>query len=87
MKLKSLPYLELCRLGGDEFILIGDNTGIEAIDGVSYGSYEKEAYEDVSSAAKKADVAVYNVKSTKSGHQAVYELTQVIKRSDSYHEY
>ena len=37
--------------------------------------------------AKKADVAMYNVKFTKSRHQAVYELTQVVKRSDSYHEY
>ena len=52
---------DVCRIGGDEFVLLGnfDESALDKIDEISYGTYRKEPYEDMSSAVKKADERMY----------------------------
>jgi GGDEF domain-containing protein len=56
---------EVCRIGGDEFIVIGtfSKYALSVVSGISYGVYKKEKYEAVSSAVKKADESMYRHKS------------------------
>ena len=58
---------DICRIGADEFIAFFetrefDEIVLKDIKGVSYGWYCKEAYEDISSAIKKADEEMYKMK-------------------------
>lgn len=58
---------EVCRIGGDEFVLLGqfDLNELNRIQGVSVGSVTKECYEDLSSAVGKADKLMYQNKYNK----------------------
>lgn len=58
---------DICRIGGDEFVLIGNLSAadFEDIANISYGIYTKEVYEDMSSAVSKADHDMYLCKSSK----------------------
>ena len=69
--LKCCKCNEACRIGGDEFILVytPDKLIQEDFDWleenaniISYGPYQKEMYEDMSSAVKKADEQMYKMK-------------------------
>ena len=68
---------DVCRIGGDEFVLIYtkdrfieenfdwlevEKNGEVGQRALSYGSYEKEPYEDMSSAVRKADERMYEMK-------------------------
>jgi len=54
---------DVCRIGGDEFIAIffnqKDAEALNTIPHISYGTYRKEQYEDMSSAIIKADRIMY----------------------------
>lgn len=58
--------LEVCRIGGDEFIVVckpnTDLSKLDTVKDVSYGSYVKERYDDLSSAVAKADRIMYKKK-------------------------
>ena len=60
---------DVCRIGGDEFVIFAtsnfDINDLKHINHISYGYYRKEKYEDVSSAIKKADELMYNMKNIK----------------------
>lgn len=66
--IKSIEPLDCARYGGDEFIVILNNEDydkleqLKNIEKVSMGYYEKEQYEDMSSAIKKADEDMYKHK-------------------------
>lgn len=69
-QLLKIPYVfDVCRIGGDEFILICGQkfklSSLKKIRNISYGCYYKEQYEDVSSAVSKADKAMYLMKQNK----------------------
>lgn len=53
------------RMGGDEFLLLDADISLlnGIVNEISYGSYEKEPYEDISSAVSKADKKMYIMKS------------------------
>ena len=57
---------DICRIGGDEFILFGDEdfdiSKMDKISDISYGIHLKYASEDVVSACKKADSMMYIMK-------------------------
>ena len=57
---------DICRIGGDEFILFGDEdfdiSQMDRISDISYGTHLKYANEDVVSACKKADSKMYIMK-------------------------
>lgn len=57
---------DVCRIGGDEFVIIGefDASLLQSVAGISYGVHCKEKYEDMSSAVKKADENMYKHKAT-----------------------
>lgn len=52
---------EVCRIGGDGFVLLGqfDLTELHKVQNVSIGVVVKECYEDLSSATQKADKLMY----------------------------
>jgi len=58
----------LCRLGGDEFLLLTKNnpeaalTNISTLGDFSFGVYHKKAEEEISVALKKADELMYAMK-------------------------
>ena len=60
---------EVCRFGGDEFVLIGEEgvniRQLENIEHISYGIYLKRENEDVVSACKYADEKMYMMKNRK----------------------
>ena len=66
--IKSIEPLDCARYGGDEFIVILKSEAYDKLEQlnkipkVSMGYYEKEAYEDLSSAIKKADELMYKHK-------------------------
>lgn len=62
---------EVCRIGGDEFIVIGtfNRYSLSVIKDISFGTYKKEKYEAVSSAVRKADESMYKQKSAFHGHK------------------
>lgn len=64
--LKLHNVYEICRIGGDEFVLVCDilfdDSELKEIDNISYGIVYKETYEDISSAVKKADNEMYKMK-------------------------
>ena len=64
---KIIGVEDICRIGGDEFIVIGtyDPIALDKIDGISYGVYLKEIYEALSSAVAKADRLMYINKKAK----------------------
>ena len=57
---------DICRIGGDEFILFGDEdfdiNQMDNIPDISYGTHLKYANEDMVSACKKADSKMYIMK-------------------------
>ena len=57
---------DICRVGGDEFVLFGDEdfdiSQMDRISDISYGTHLKYANEDVVSACKKADSKMYIMK-------------------------
>ena len=57
---------DICRVGGDEFILFADEdfdeSQMDNIPNISYGTYLKYANEDMVSACKKADSKMYAMK-------------------------
>lgn len=57
---------DVCRVGGDEFVSICDvkfdKSTLKTINDISYGIAFKECYEDVSSAVRKADEQMYEMK-------------------------
>ena len=57
---------DICRIGGDEFILFGDEdfdeSQMDNIPNISYGIHLKYANEDMVSACKKADSKMYVMK-------------------------
>ena len=57
---------DICRIGGDEFILFGDEDfdvgQMDNIPNISYGIHLKYANEDMVSACKKADSKMYAMK-------------------------
>lgn len=57
---------DICRIGGDEFVLFADEyfdtNQMNNIQNISYGSYLKYASEDVVLACKKADSKMYIMK-------------------------
>ena len=61
LKLKNVH--DVCRIGGDEFVLICDKeidlSQLENINYITYGHYQKRLYEDVNLAVNKADKAMY----------------------------
>ena len=66
-KLSKLPgSYDVCRVGGDEFILIFFNQkeadATRSIPYISCGMYRKERHEDLSSALRKADERMYEQK-------------------------
>lgn len=69
--IKSIESLDCARYGGDEFIVILNNEDydkleqLKNIEKVSIGYYEKEVYEDMSSAICKADKMMYEDKGKK----------------------
>lgn len=59
-QLKGLGANEVCRIGGDEFVLMSEQNivnDIEKLKGASFGIYKKSKYEDISSGVAKADKA------------------------------
>lgn len=65
--IKFVPHDFIARTGGDEFIVFS-NTSLSldfSIEGASWGQYQKEKYEDVSSAVAKADFHMYQQKQQK----------------------
>ena len=60
---------DICRIGGDEFILFGDEdfdiSQMDKISDISYGIHLKYASEDVVFACKKADSKMYIMKKIK----------------------
>ena len=65
--LRELPGAkDVCRVGGDEFVLIFFNKekadAIKSIPYISFGMYNKERHEDLSSALRKADAKMYEQK-------------------------
>ena len=64
--LKVETAKDICRIGGDEFILFGDEdfdiSQMDNISNISYGTHLKYANEDVVSACKKADSKMYAMK-------------------------
>ncbi len=48
------PY-EICRIGGDEFIIIDNKPITLNLENASIGTYKKARYEDISSGVSKAD--------------------------------
>lgn len=57
---------DVCRFGGDEFVLFGDEnfdtSQLGNIRGISFGIYLKDIGEDLVSACKKADSKMYIMK-------------------------
>lgn len=57
---------DICRVGGDEFVLFADEdfdvNQMEEVENISYGIHLKYASEDVVSACKKADSKMYIMK-------------------------
>lgn len=57
---------DVCRIGGDEFIVICDkNINLEQfsdINYITYGAYQKKEYEDIGLAVNKADKIMYKQK-------------------------
>lgn len=69
-QLLSLEQIkDVCRFGGDEFVLIGDEEFnvklLENIEHVSYGFYLKNEHEDIVSACRYADEQMYIMKKEK----------------------
>jgi diguanylate cyclase (GGDEF)-like protein len=70
-QIKEINPLDCARYGGDEFVLLIEPTEqdkierLKQIEGISIGYYEKEVYEDMSSAIKKADEIMYEDKGKK----------------------
>ena len=60
---------DVCRIGGDEFILFADEgfdfKQIKKIKNISYGIYLKNSGEDIVSACEKADKKMYIMKKRK----------------------
>ena len=69
-KLKKIDgAYDVCRIGGDEFVVIGkygmsDNC-IKHIDDISYGIYNKDGGTSVHDAVHSADVDMYSMKNRK----------------------
>ena len=57
---------DVCRFGGDEFVLFGDENftinQLIKIENISYGIYDKEPGEDLVYACEKADTKMYIMK-------------------------
>ena len=71
-QLLSLEQIkDVCRFGGDEFVLIGDEEfnvkQLENIEHVSYGFYLKNEHEDIVSSCRYADEQMYIMKKRKKG--------------------
>ena len=60
---------DICRIGGDEFVLICDKQidmyQFKNINYITYGCYQKRLYEDVNLAVNKADKEMYIKKKQK----------------------
>lgn len=68
--LKSISDVyEICRIGGDEFIIIGkptmDTEQLSTIKNISYGVYIKEPHEEVYEAVMKSDAKMFKMKKNK----------------------
>lgn len=64
--LSLLNFLEICRIGGDEFIVIADKefnpSNLNIISNISYGYVIKSKDETVSTAVNKSDTYMYKRK-------------------------
>lgn len=65
-RLLTIQYaFDVIRLGGDEFIVISPidiTASLKTIANISFGVYQKEKYEDLSSGVRKADKLMYKDK-------------------------